>query len=226
MKKELSETKKNAVPIGIQGIGTRINEVSGRVGGKRSLANMVELSESQLHRIIAGESEPKVGVVAAIASAAGVSVEWLVTGKENLATSDEEYVYITKMDVEVSAGHGSQTPEYEVVSRKMAFRKDWLASRGLNERHLAIMLARGDSMEPTLPDGATLLIDTSKTDPGDGIYIIRVDGHLFAKRVQRFPDGSIKIKSDNSIYDPFSVEKDHVSDLDIKGKVVWYARDM
>ena len=81
-------------------------------------------------------------------------------------------------------------------------------------------------MEPTLPDGATLLIDTSNTDPGDGIYIVRIDGHLFAKRIQRFPDGSIKIKSDNTVYDPYIVGKDQVSDLDIKGKVVWYARDL
>jgi transcriptional regulator with XRE-family HTH domain len=78
---ELAAEYRNDVPILTHGIGTRINAIAGKVGGKVALAKSAGLSESQLHRIVAGESQPKIEAVAAMAKAAGVSVGWLATGE-------------------------------------------------------------------------------------------------------------------------------------------------
>ncbi len=64
------------------GIGERINEISRRVGGKKRLAEMAGLSESQLHRITSGESQAKIENIAAMAINCGVSIDWLATGRE------------------------------------------------------------------------------------------------------------------------------------------------
>ncbi len=62
------------------GIGGRINEISRLAGGKKKLARAAGLSESQLHRIISGESQAKIENIAAMAVHCGVTIDWLATG--------------------------------------------------------------------------------------------------------------------------------------------------
>ncbi|MDO6750036.1 S24 family peptidase, partial [Gilvimarinus sp. 1_MG-2023] len=76
----------------------------------------------------------------------------------------------------------------EEVSRKLAFRRKWLKFKGLHEKDLVVVFAKGDSMEPTISDNNTIMVDTSDTSPQDGrMYVIRVDGHLLVKRTQILP---------------------------------------
>jgi DNA-binding transcriptional regulator YdaS (Cro superfamily) len=63
------------------GIGQRITASAVLVGGKRKLAKMLSISETQLHRIISGSSHTKVEVAAEISKATGVSLNWLITGE-------------------------------------------------------------------------------------------------------------------------------------------------
>jgi len=37
----------------------------------------------------------------------------------------------------------------------------------------------------------------------DGIYVTRYDNNLLVKRLQMLPGGIIRVKSDNSMYDPW-----------------------
>lgn len=79
----MGESKISQKPVSgyTSGIGDRINEISRRAGGKRRLAEMAGLSESQLHRITSGESQAKIENVAAMAINCGVSIDWLATGR-------------------------------------------------------------------------------------------------------------------------------------------------
>lgn len=62
-------------------IGNRIEELAqGFVGGKKRLAAISGVSESQLHRYIAGTSQPTITPLIEIAKALGVRFEWLATG--------------------------------------------------------------------------------------------------------------------------------------------------
>ena len=87
------------------------------------------ISEGSLRNLLDG-GMPRLDTLIAIAKHSNLTLDQL-TLNTSAKEGESDYAFITKMDIEVSAGHGSQTPEYEVVSRKMAFRRDWLASRGL-----------------------------------------------------------------------------------------------
>ena len=80
--------------------------------------------------------------------------------------------------------------------------------RRLSPSSLSAIFIRGDSMEPTIPDGATILVDSSRIEPLDGkIYVIRIDDRLWVKRVQWIPSGGLRLISDNRTYDNFDISK-------------------
>ena len=80
MSTDNSNQSQRRVPFLTKGIGSRINKLSRMVGGKKKLAEMAGLSESQLHRIISGESQAKIEPLAAMARGAGVLLDWLAFG--------------------------------------------------------------------------------------------------------------------------------------------------
>ncbi|MDG4811689.1 helix-turn-helix transcriptional regulator [Hydrogenovibrio sp. 3SP14C1] len=201
----------------------------------RSLALKSDMSPTVVAKYINGESTPNVERLVALARALNVSVEWLATGDGDTAPSGcsineaagnldtDEFAKVNLYDAEVSMGSGSWSEDDRVI-HPIAFRRDWLKSQSLDPNKCAAILARGDSMEPTIVDGATLLIDLAdNTISRDGVYVIRFDGHLLAKRLQRSFDGSVFIKSDNPVYEKVHVASSQVNDINIVGRVVWYA---
>jgi len=112
----------------------------------------------------------------------------------------DEFALVPVYDVQASAGYGSLV-ESELQAGQLAFKKSWLKEKGLQVGHLAIITAKGDSMEQTICDGDTLLVDT-RVDKiiDDSIYIVQADHHLIVKRLQQAFDGSVSIISDNPRY--------------------------
>lgn len=139
----------------------------------------------------------------------------------------EEFALIPGYRVQVSAGFGSINDEAGSPCRHLAFRRKWLTYRGLNERHLVVVWAKGDSMEPTIANNNTLLINTADTKPNDGnMYVIRQDDLLWVKRVQIQPTGSWVLISDNSTYPPMVIPKDDLHNFEVLGRVVHIAKDV
>lgn len=139
----------------------------------------------------------------------------------------QEFALIPGYSVQVSTGPGAFPGSEEKPSRKLAFRRKWLRYRGLAEKDLVLVFARGDSMEPTISDNNTLMIDTSKTELSDGaIYVIRVNSHLVAKRVQTLTNRDIMLLSDNEAYRPETLTPEQSQDLAVIGKVVWIGKDV
>jgi len=97
---------------------------------------------------------------------------------------------------------------------------------GVNLKYATMIFASGDSMMPTIYGGDSLLVDTSKTEIYDGrIYCVRINGQLYAKRLQLIPPDKIKVVSDNQEkYDPFYVEKDSTFDFEVIGEIRWWGR--
>lgn len=130
-------------------------------------------------------------------------------------------------DVHASMGCGitiyneSKTAEYS-ISNKLA------SDIGVNLKNTEMIFASGDSMEPTIMGGDSLLVDKSKTEIYDGrIYCVRIDGQLYAKRLQKLPPNKVKVVSDNEQkYDPFYVDfsKDINFDFAVIGEIRWWGR--
>ncbi|MFO1434100.1 MAG: S24 family peptidase [Candidatus Competibacteraceae bacterium] len=100
--------------------------------------------------------------------------------------------------------------------------QSWLQGTGLQGSDLAFVVVSGDSMEPTLRAGDLLLVDTShRRVMEDAIYAIIRAGLVCAKRLQRWQDGSILIRSDNPSYAEERVAAGALDRLEVVGKVVW-----
>jgi len=64
-----------------------------------------------------------------------------------------------------------------------------------------------------------VLIDVRETRfRHDGVYVLRTGNDLAVKRLQRQPDGSILIRSDNPAYESYAVQPEETSVL---GRALW-----
>lgn len=250
MESEMREEIGNVDPILREGIGSlpeRLAEVLERES-LRSFAKQIGVSEGALRTYLKGRV-PRADDAVAIARATGYNIEWLLTGngakrpyevKEqelpyvlsshgsvSVDEFNEEYSLIRGYHVEVSAGPGCTPLDDEHVSRHLAFRKRWLKFRGLTPSDLAVVFARGDSMAPTIQTGDSILIDTSKIQFVDGkIFVLRMGGDVFAKRLQRYMDGGINIISDNPAYPMLTIPAAQMESVSIIGQVVWVGHDI
>ena len=72
---------------------------------------------------------------------------------------------------------------------------------------LFLIYVEGESMESTLRPGDMILIDRrDQTQEKDGIYVLRLDGTLLVKRLQKLPGGIIEVTSDNPAYRSYSLK--------------------
>lgn len=198
-------------------------------------ASKCGFSESLVRKYLSG-SIPGFDKAAVMARAAGVSLEWLAGERSEVRpaedsasenTLEDEFAMIPGYSVQISTGPGAFPSSHEQPSRKLAFRRKWLRYRGLNEKDLVLVFAKGDSMEPTISDNNTLMIDTSQRELSDGsIYVIRTDHHLIAKRVQQLWNKGILLLSDNKEYKEQLVEPSEADDLEVIGRVVWIGKDV
>jgi phage repressor protein C with HTH and peptisase S24 domain len=110
----------------------------------------------------------------------------------------------------------------EQVVDSLAFKTEWLRRRlAAAPRNLMLVEVVGDAMAPTLGDSDLILVDLSEPRfQQDGVYVLRRDGELEVKRLQRGPSGTVIIKSDNSAYESTVVSRDRVG---IIGRVIWAA---
>lgn len=245
MKETMQNNASHSLESGYDSFKDRINMLSEKVGGTSALARLSGVSESVVRKWKLGDSEPTLTRLLALAEAGGVSVNWLVTGKadNSLQTTasqvaepqteaqpkddiTKEFAMIPGYKIQVSAGPGT-APMEEEPTRFLAFRHKWLKYRNLKEKDLVLVFTRGDSMEPTISDNNTLMIDTSQRDMIDGsIYVIRTDNHLVVKRVQKLINKGLLLLSDNKEYKEQMIEPNEANDLQVIGRVVWIGKDV
>lgn len=122
-------------------------------------------------------------------------------------------------EVRPAAGFGSAVVS-EAPTTRVAFELRWLIDIGVKPEASVILPAQGDSMEPTIMNGAPMLVDTSKTEVRNGfIYVFNIDGDLVVKRIERLPDGSCDLISDNVRYPPRNLSQNTVLNMTVVGRV-------
>ncbi len=106
-----------------------------------------------------------------------------------------------------------------------AFRKDWLTTKG-NRNNMVLMDIFGNSMEPEMKDGDTILIDESQKDILAGaIYAVGIDDTIMVKRVEKHPN-KLVLLSDNKDYSPIYLQGNEINSVRIIGKVIWISREL
>jgi phage repressor protein C with HTH and peptisase S24 domain len=105
-----------------------------------------------------------------------------------------------------------------------AFQTEWLHAKGNPER-MVMMDIFGNSMEPELKDGDTVLIDESQKDVIAGaVYAVGVDDTIMVKRVEKHPK-TLVLLSENPSYAPIYLEGGDADSVRIIGKVIWACRE-
>lgn len=201
-----------------------------------------------------GTREPSATFVVNFAKMAGVSLEWLLLGEGQMlkqAASEvasgsgsdsghcvcmdtlgnpvdlDEFVFIPRYNLKAAAGHGATT-EGEKPMFSMAFRRYWVENYlRATPTDLSVISVKGDSMEGVLNDRDVILLNTSDTQASSGLYVLRVDGDLVVKRVQRLPGGILRVISANEAYATFDVDLNNSpADFGVIGRVVWFGRQI
>ena len=224
-------------------IGQRLLDGREKSGLSRNeVANRVNVGTTTLRQWEVGATEVSLETLAKLADLYKVSPQWLIFGEGDSTAQapapatnpsleapakhvifDEEFVLIPMYDIEVSAGNGLFSQGVTEPIKHVAYRKDWIKSKGLDPYHLAVVCNNGDSMETTIPNGSCMLINLLKNQAFDGnIYIIRLDDRIFVKRTQWIPTGGLRIISDNSIYEPFDLDKAYLASgqFEVCGEVI------
>ena len=102
---------------------------------------------------------------------------------------------------EIVASTGTDTGADGINERiigRIKFRRPWMERHGLEANLCRVMTVIGESMEPTLADGASILVDMAQQEPRDrGIFVMRIDDNIIARRLKRHPDAGWLLKSDN-----------------------------
>jgi len=147
-------------------------------------------------------------------------------GWDKESSKADEFALIRAFDIDVSAGPGRLITN-ENVKHHVSFRRDWLRKISpAQAAQLAIVYVSGDSMEPTLYDGDSILVDTTQTKfTKDGIYVVQFDGDGLVKRLQYNPQKkTVKIISDNPKYQP--IEISNFTTFKVIGKALWTGRKL
>lgn len=132
-------------------------------------------------------------------------------------------------EVQLAAGNG-HAHQIEYNGAKLKFAKSSLRRAGVPEESAACAFVSGDSMEPMLPDGSTVGVDTSATNIVDGkLYAIDHNGELRVKQVFRIPGGrglrfhSFNPDKANFGDEELSPEQLQEQNVRIIGRVFWSA---
>ncbi|WP_244618155.1 LexA family transcriptional regulator [Rhizobium sp. RU35A] len=166
--------------------------------------------------------------VAKICDVLGVEPQWLLFGGQaasqalpDLAATD--LVRLPRFNARASAGNGLIAVDQMPVG-EVSFGREFLRNLGAQPEYCYILEARGDSMWPTIPDGALLIVDASKTEVDDGrIYHFNVMDKVLVKRARWSMDGKLYLTSDNQAagYPPEVFAADRVHELSVGGRVMF-----
>lgn len=144
----------------------------------------------------------------------------LELGRLALAGGDEsEFVDVPRMDVKLSAGHGSEFRLEEVIGH-LKFARSFLRSCGIGSQGARVVDVKGPSMEPTIKDGAVLLISTNNREPAENqiFALSRPNEGLVVKRLVR-QNGYWVARSDNRDFPDFQI--DDCEPVSIIGRAIW-----
>lgn len=185
------------------------------------LANKIGVSERTIRKYEQEEDTIQIGVLKKILENLEMSSNDLNLMSINLSSNQKSVhqsvqqsknplsIAIPVYD-EVFASAGAGRLNDECISFYLHFEKAFLKSyfKLTNTEHLALLRIEGDSMMPTLPPNARLLVQASTQFKEGQIVLCRLDDELFVKRLQKQPE--LKLLSDNKAYEPIAlVGKDY-----------------
>lgn len=226
--------------MAISSFRERLDEAVKHADGVAALAKKAGVAEASIRNYLRGDTEPKGEMISKLAVAAGVRAEWLFAGQPPMLEPAEVeayhaeqprpgYAYIPVYNVAAGAAPTGRKACNERVVDVLAFKEDWIRQEvRARPDDLRLIYVEGDSMEPDLRAGDIVMLDHTDTNARrEGIYVIKMDGALLVKSLQRLPGGIVKVLSRNPAYESFNVtvsEIENPNGFAVIGRVVWACR--
>ncbi|BBU61244.1 transcriptional regulator [Methylosinus sp. C49] len=219
----MPETKENPV-FDRAGLARRLGQAVDVAGGPARILRDAGVTSSTYSRYLNGETEASAEKLGRIAEVTGVSLDWLVldrgapifeAGAPPAIPLGPDMAQIPPLRINEAEG--------EIAGERIAFPRALLRRLGTEIDALEFLRARGDSMRPTIEDGAIVLIDRSQRDIiGDAVYLVSLDDGPLIRRVRRNVDGAITLISDNrACYEPERLERADAERLCVHGRIRW-----
>lgn len=216
-------------------LGARIRSVRRHVGDpdRESFAKTLGVSKNTIAFYERGERTPDATVLAAYRDRFGVDTNWLVTGEgepfgsttrptQATPSESQEIVNVRFQDLRVSAGPGLTVLD-EQSAEMIGFSRRILHELGLSPLQTLIMMVDGDSMSPTITDGAVIFVDRNERQLREGkVYVLSLAGDLVVKRIQLDFDGGLTLLSDadGPAFPPRKIDPVDVEHVNVVGRVV------
>lgn len=184
------------------------------------VAKRAGMSLSGFNQLLKGRSEPGAFKLARIAQVLGVNLEWLATGMGKPNGGNGGYIDIPRLDVRLAAGAGAIADLAQQIGL-VPMTRDMLLSMGrANADGLRFVDAEGDSMEPLIADGASVLVDTNDTRFREGVFAFRLGDELRIKRLRRLGLDGVEVLSDNPRYESEVLEGQALEQFAILGRAL------
>ncbi|MDX2094329.1 MAG: S24 family peptidase [Alphaproteobacteria bacterium] len=226
----------------------RMKWVVKEMGGVMPISLTTRIDDKLIDAFMAGKEEPTIEQLNLIAQVANLDAGWLISGKgsmeriqgmnmpqpravERAAIAQEpvseDSFRLPVMNVEASAGDGAAVIKEE-VAEYMSLSRSVVRSLGLTRGEAFVVYARGESMEPVIKGGELLVCSSAERHlkAGDGIYLLRLEGEILVKHLQRLPRNKVRVFSENPRYEPFEVTINDGIDFRILGKVLHALRQV
>ena len=196
------------------------DSIANDFGGNTKQASVAwGLDNDNLYKWIKGQREPGLKKISPILDAIGARI---VLPTEDDKTLKDEYALVPK--VKAVAGAGASFLVDDTCTGLYAFRRAFLDREHIHTTDLVMMDVMGDSMEPLIREGDTVLVDQTDRDPVDGkIYVLRIEDALMVKRVEKIP-GGWRVKSDNPDRGYYDVRGEELNMMHVFGRVRWFGR--
>ncbi|RLM26528.1 repressor [Brenneria alni] len=221
---------------------------------QKALGDIIGVSQAAIQKIEVGKASQTTKIFD-LSTALNIRPEWLASGEgpmraegstsqpessippesewgtvavwdNTTALSKEEVEVPFLKDIEFACGDGRIHSE-DHNGFKLRFSKSTLRKVGANTDGSGVLCfpATGDSMEPIIPHGTTVAVDTNNKRIIDGkLYAIAQEGGgndklKRIKQIYRKPGGKLVIHSFNRDED----EEAYESEVEIIGRVFWYS---
>ena len=160
----------------------------------------------------------------------GLNPEWVESGAGRIflgtaaGESVAQFQKVPKVTARLCAGDGSFETDADVETYQ-AFRMDWLRRKGKPEA-MVLFDIFGNSMEPEIKDGDTVLIDQSQQAILAGaLYAVGIEDTIMVKRIEKRPN-KLVLLSNHKDYLPVMLTREEANAVRIIGRVIWICREI
>lgn len=159
-----------------------------------AFADLAGFTPRYMSRVKTGGDEIPEVTVKKICAALGMSPAEFLQDTEQQGW---DYIPVPFREAAGGMGGGSHVGSKRIISY-ISLKRDFLRTKTNSPESLSYISAEGESMFPTIPHGAMVLIDESQTEPiNNKVFYILLNNEYLIKRLETDKGRAIAIISDN-----------------------------